>query len=282
MQNNYANRGRPELEFAGFWVRLAAYLIDLGIVWIGLLFVNLVIGIMSFAGGGLFRTRWLFQYTVKDTILYLLQVAYFILLTYYTETTPGKRLMNLRVVPADGNRKLTFVSILYRETVGRFLCGLSIGIGYIMAGVDREKRGLHDMICDTRVVYGKRIKVVPKYQAMAAYPPIPPVPPAPPVSPYGRPSGGNGPSAYGPISPYGNANGNMPAGEGTAPGKGYGQMPHGGSPLPEKEKDGNPVEVFGKMPENDRAESEKVAAGNSSVPINVSEGSSNETDGTSI
>ena len=101
MQNNYANRGRQELEFAGFWVRLAAYLIDLGIVWIGLLFVNLVIGIMSFAGGGLFRTRWLFQYTVKDTILYLLQVAYFILLTYYTETTPGKRLMNLRVVPAD-------------------------------------------------------------------------------------------------------------------------------------------------------------------------------------
>ena len=88
--------------------------------------------------------------------------------------------------------------------------------------------------------------------------------------------------AYGPISPYGNANGNMPAGEGTAPGKGYGQMPHGGSPLPEKEKDGNPVEVFGKMPENDRAESEKVVAGNSSVPINVSEGSSNETDGTSI
>ena len=135
------------------------------------------------------------------------------------------------------------------------------------------------MICDTRVVYGKRIKVVPKYQAMAAYPPVPP---APPVSPYGRPSGGNGPSAYGPISPYGNANGNMPAGEGTAPGKGYGQMPHGGSPLPEKEKDGNPVEVFGKMPENDRAESEKVAAGNSSVPMNVSEGSSNETDGTSI
>ncbi len=224
MQNNYANRGRQELEFAGFWVRLAAYLIDLGIVWIGLLFVNLVIGIMSFAGGGLFRTRWLFQYTVKDTILYLLQVAYFILLTYYTETTPGKRLMNLRVVPADGNRKLTFVSILYRETVGRFRCGLSIGIGYIMAGVDREKRGLHDMICDTRVVYGKRIKVVPKYQAMAAYPPIPPVPPAPPVSPYGRPSGGNGPSAYGPS---------------------------------EKEKDGNPVKVFGKMSENDRTESEK-------------------------
>ena len=80
------------------------------------------------------------------------------------------------------------------------------------------------MICDTRVVYGKRIKVVPKYQAMAAYPPIPPVPPAPPVSPYGRPSGGNGPSAYGPS---------------------------------EKEKDGNPVKVFGKMSENDRTESEK-------------------------
>lgn len=212
MQNNYADQSGQELEFAGFWVRLAAYLVDLGIVWIGLLFVRLVMGIISFVGGGLFETRWLFHYTIKDTILYLLQVTYFILITYYTGTTPGKRLMNLRVVHADSSRKLTFVNILYRETVGRFLCALSIGIGYIMAGVDREKRGLHDMFCDTRVVYGKKIKVIPKYQAMTAYPPIPPAPP------YGRPSGGPGPSVYAPVSPYGN--GNMP-------GNGNGQMSPG-------------------------------------------------------
>jgi uncharacterized RDD family membrane protein YckC len=27
-----------------------------------------------------------------------------------------------------------------------------LGIGYIMAGFDSEKRGLHDLICETRVI----------------------------------------------------------------------------------------------------------------------------------
>ncbi len=188
MQNNYADRSRRELEYAGFWVRLSAYLIDLAIVWIGLLFVRMVLGLMSIAGGNVLHTRLLFQYTLKDIILYVLQVLYFILLTCYTGTTPGKRLLNLRVVNADGSPGLGLVNVIYRETVGRFLCGLSVGIGYIMAGVDREKRGLHDMICDTRVVYGKKIKVIPKYQAPVMYPPVPPVPPMPP---YGGAPGGN-------------------------------------------------------------------------------------------
>ena len=170
MQNNYGNRGDQELEFAGFWVRLAAYLLDLGIVWIGLVFVNLVIGIFSIATGQVFKARILFQYTLKDIILYFVQVMYFILLTYHTGTTPGKRLMNLRVVYADKSQRLGLINVIYRETVGRFLCGLSIGIGYIMAGVDREKRGLHDMLCDTRVVYGKKVKIYPVYP----YPPVQP------------------------------------------------------------------------------------------------------------
>ena len=59
----------------------------------------------------------------KDIVLYIFKVMYFALLTWCTGTTIGKRLMNLRVVPADRNEKLSFVDVLYRETVGRFLCG---------------------------------------------------------------------------------------------------------------------------------------------------------------
>jgi len=32
------------------------------------------------------------------------------------------------------------------------LSGMTLGIGYILAAFDAEKRGLHDMICDTRVI----------------------------------------------------------------------------------------------------------------------------------
>lgn len=28
-----------------------------------------------------------------------------------------------------------------------------------MIGIDKEKRGIHDILCDTRVIYGKKIKV---------------------------------------------------------------------------------------------------------------------------
>lgn len=171
MQNSYGRQTAPDIEYAGFWVRLAAYCIDCAIVWVGLLFVNLVIGILSAAGSGVFRTEILFQYTAKDILLYVLQVLYFVLLTHGTGTTPGKRLLNLYVVNADGSQKLELLNVIYRETVGRFLCGLSIGVGYIMAGVDREKRGLHDMLCDTRVVYAKKMKVLPVYQAPANCPP---------------------------------------------------------------------------------------------------------------
>ena len=171
MQNSYGRQTAPDIEYAGFWVRLAAYCIDCAIVWVGLLFVNLVIGILSVAGSGVFRTEILFQYTAKDILLYVLQVLYFVLLTHGTGTTPGKRLLNLYVVNADGSQKLELLNVIYRETVGRFLCGLSIGVGYIMAGVDREKRGLHDMLCDTRVVYAKKMKVLPVYQAPVNCPP---------------------------------------------------------------------------------------------------------------
>lgn len=186
MLNSCANERKENVEYAGFWVRLAAYVIDCAVVWLGLLLVKLMISMLSLALGDVFQTPLLFRYTLRDIILYALEMVYFILLTYETGTTVGKKLMNLRVVNADGSQKLSFVNVLYRETVGRFLCGLSIGIGYIMAGVDREKRGLHDMLCDTRVIYAKKVKLLPIYPVPRNCAPVSPFPPAAP-GPLGPP-----------------------------------------------------------------------------------------------
>jgi uncharacterized RDD family membrane protein YckC len=42
------------------------------------------------------------------------------------------------------------------RAVGRYFAkivsGIILMIGYIMAGFDSEKRALHDMMCDTRVI----------------------------------------------------------------------------------------------------------------------------------
>lgn len=153
-----------DVVFAGFWVRLAAFTIDQIITGIGLLLVRLLMfGIMRLlnltnSGDGL-----LFTFSLKDISLYLCGVLYFTLCTYFTGTTFGKRLMNLRVVNADCQEKLSFISILYRETVGRFLSGFLLSLGYLMIGLDREKRGLHDILCDTRVIYAKTFRSPPKF-----------------------------------------------------------------------------------------------------------------------
>lgn len=157
MQNSQSVTENP--DYAGFWVRFAAYAIDSAVVFAGLLIVRLIFAGISLAGGGAITgTDILFHYSLKDMVLYGLKVLYFITFTYLTGTTLGKKAMNLRVVSKNPEEKLTLLNVVYRETVGRFLCSLPVNIGYIVAGIDSEKRGFHDMLCDTRVVYQKKIK----------------------------------------------------------------------------------------------------------------------------
>lgn len=153
--------------YAGFWVRFAAFLIDSLIVGILTLAARLVLAV-GFSFFGLFEVNpldveVLFTYTVKDIILYLLGAAYYIICTYCAGTTAGKRLFNLRVVPSEtkDEEKLRLFDVVYRETIGKFLSGVIMNIGYIIAGIDSEKRALHDILCDTRVIYAKRVKVIP-------------------------------------------------------------------------------------------------------------------------
>jgi uncharacterized RDD family membrane protein YckC len=58
--------------------------------------------------------------------------------------------LDLKVVRPDGG------PISLGRAVGRYFAkivsGIILMIGYIMAGFDSEKRALHDMMCDTRVI----------------------------------------------------------------------------------------------------------------------------------
>jgi uncharacterized RDD family membrane protein YckC len=64
--------------------------------------------------------------------------------------TLGKMACGLKVVRPDGD------PIGYPRALGRYfaeiLSGMILGIGYLMAAFDSEKRSLHDRICSTRVV----------------------------------------------------------------------------------------------------------------------------------
>lgn len=136
--------------YAGFFVRFAAYLTDSIIASILSLTLVSPLYAAKAAGMDFLGKNILFNFTIINIISYLLFVAYFVLLTYFGHSTPGKKIFRLEVITEDGS--WNFINILYRETVGRFLSGL-MNIGYLAIIVTDKKQGFHDKLCDTCVIY---------------------------------------------------------------------------------------------------------------------------------
>lgn len=145
MQNHMENKA-----YAGFFVRLVAFAVDslLAAVIVGI--AKLPFSIAAANGAGFLKENFIFNHTCLDVLSYIGIAAYFVLLTYFTHSTPGKLLFRLEVVTQSSN--WNFLNILYRETIGRFLSSL-LCIGYLVILVQQEKQGFHDMLCDTYVVY---------------------------------------------------------------------------------------------------------------------------------
>lgn len=80
--------------------------------------------------------------------------GYFVLFWTLTGETPGMRLMGLRVIDRDGG-PLGFGQALLR-LVGAILAAIPFFAGYLLILVDDRRRGLHDMIAGTTVVYAPK------------------------------------------------------------------------------------------------------------------------------
>lgn len=137
---------------AGFWIRLAAYFIDTLLTTLIIGMINLPIGILRLSmGDSMIFHNILFGFDIFDILNYLLVTAYFIVMTYTTGRTVGKMLMKIRVKSVDG-KDLTLWQVIFREVVGKYLSHIFY-IGYLMIGLADNKRGLHDRLADTQVVY---------------------------------------------------------------------------------------------------------------------------------
>ena len=64
--------------------------------------------------------------------------------------TIGKKALRLKVVMPDGGR--VSLGRAFGRYFAKMLSGIPLYIGFIMVGFDSEKRGLHDYICNTRVI----------------------------------------------------------------------------------------------------------------------------------
>ena len=143
--------------FAGFRIRLAAKAVDWVVLYgLGTLVERLVVA-FAFNGTTPAPADWpsmwrLLMYT--GTINTVVAIIYHVYFTAIHEGTPGKRVLGLRLVRADGSRVKTgrVIARYFAEA----LSTITFLAGYVMAAFDEEKRTLHDYMCDTRVVRGPR------------------------------------------------------------------------------------------------------------------------------
>jgi uncharacterized RDD family membrane protein YckC len=131
---------------AGFWIRLAALLLDA--ILIGIV-VSIAISIF-----GLDTSDRSVQ--AGESIFSLL---YFVIVpAVWFGYTVGKRMVGVRIVKMEGTN-VTIGKMLLRYVVTGFIYGLSLGIALIvsifMVALRKDKRALHDIIAGTYVTYDK-------------------------------------------------------------------------------------------------------------------------------
>lgn len=148
LKENAAISGGGLLHYAGFWTRFGAKFIDGLIVSVVTIPCNVFIqlGAAKVMDNLAMIPVMLFLYV----IMLVVPAGYSIWMHGKCGSTVGKKAMGIKVIRSDGS------PITYGRATGRhfseFLSAIMY-IGYIIAGFDDEKRGLHDHICDTRVVY---------------------------------------------------------------------------------------------------------------------------------
>ncbi len=137
------------LNYAGFWTRFGAVVIDGCIIWIFSMILFIPLGIFMptssdnpFVALSFMPVIMLLQYAIP--------AAYDTWFVGKYGATPGKMACKLKIVVADGT------PVSYSRALGRhfakWLSSIILGIGFLMAAFDDERRTLHDRICETRVV----------------------------------------------------------------------------------------------------------------------------------
>ncbi|MGE8206701.1 RDD family protein [Heyndrickxia sp. NPDC080065] len=166
---NEASIVTKQREYAGFWLRFVAYLIDIIIVGVPFTILSFIAILLFLGSTGSFEN--LDIYTAEAELsgqqFFLLLAFYLILglagifvsIAYFAgfhaskmQATLGKRILGLKVVDLEGNR------ISFLRGLGRYFAMILSGIlyiGYIVAAFTEKKQALHDMIAGTYVIKSK-------------------------------------------------------------------------------------------------------------------------------
>lgn len=131
----------PSFSYAGFWIRLGAYLIDTVLLWI----VNVVISFFYLGSYSIYQSS-----IPVSLAAMLIGILYFVLMeSSERQGTLGKMAVGIKIGDKNGNR-ISFANALGRY-FAKILSALILCIGYLMVAWDDRKQGLHDKLADTYV-----------------------------------------------------------------------------------------------------------------------------------
>lgn len=162
-------------DYAGFWKRVGAYILDSILLYIPLRLVGIPFG-LSAAEDAMQKSLL----GVSSDPQAMLQIyegfyhdmrLYFLLTTLLTwlyfafcessawQATIGKLALGIRVTDLQGAR-ISFPRALGRYA-GKYLSALILCIGFLMVAFTRRKQGLHDMLANTLVLNGRASELKP-------------------------------------------------------------------------------------------------------------------------
>ena len=142
---------QQNVEYAGFWVRVGAMIIDTLLIMVVL--IPLLVAIYGWAYFEAANTR-LFAGPADFLLSWVAPAVAVIVFWIYKQATPGKMALSIRIVDAaTGNPPST------GQCVGRyfayFVSIFPLGLGLIWVAFDKRKQGWHDKLAGTVVVRSK-------------------------------------------------------------------------------------------------------------------------------
>lgn len=145
----------PEGQFGGFWLRVAAYIIDYAILAAAggavMMVLGVVVGVIITMANGQASPAMAAITLLAELVIWIGVWLYFALMeSSRMQATVGKMVLRLKVTNLEGG------GIGFGRASGRFfgkiLSGWILMIGFMMAGWTQRKQALHDMMAGTLVL----------------------------------------------------------------------------------------------------------------------------------
>ncbi len=144
----------PAVRYGGFWIRFLAVVIDSFLISAVIYPVSFIIALLIAGAGYAVRMPSMGVQLVTAISAFTLGVLgnwlyEALLLSSERQATVGKMILRLRVTDLEGQR-IEFGRATARH-FAKYLSGMVLLIGYIMAAFTDRHRALHDMIAGTLV-----------------------------------------------------------------------------------------------------------------------------------